>query len=160
MQKEKEINIKQIIEKYADMVYRIALTRCGTIENAEDIFQEVFLKYSEKMPKFENYEHEKAWFIRVTINLSKNFKNENWNKKVISLEENSILEEKKQLDIFSVVCELPQNYKTVIYLSYYEGYKVREISKLMKTNENTIKTWLSRGREILKEKLEGGFENE
>lgn len=157
---QKENYIKNIIEKYADMVYRIALTRCGNLENAEDIFQEVFLKFSEKMPKFENDEHEKAWFIRVTINLTKNAKNEKWNKKIIQLDENIIFEEKEESDVFSAVCELPQNYKTVIYLSYYEGYKVKEISKLMKTNENTIKTWLFRGREILREKLEGGFENE
>ena len=157
---QKENYIKNILEKYADMVYRIALTRCGNLENAEDIFQEVFLKFSEKMPKFENDEHEKAWFIRVTINLTKNAKNEKWNKKIIQLDENIIFEEKEESDVFSAVCELPQNYKTVIYLSYYEGYKVKEISKLMKTNENTIKTWLFRGREILREKLEGGFENE
>lgn len=160
MQKDREIYIKNIIEKYADMVYRIALTRCGTIENAEDIFQEVFLKFSEKNPKFENDEHEKAWFIRVTINLSKNMKNQNWNKKIVSLDENMVFENKEETDVFSIVCELPENYKTVIYLSYYEGYKVKEISKLMKINENTIKTWLSRAREMLKNKLEGGFENE
>lgn len=160
MQKDREIYVKNIIEKYADMVYRIALTRCGTVENAEDIFQEVFLKFSEKNPKFENNEHEKAWFIRVTINLSKNMTNQNWNKKIISLDENIVFEHKEETDVFSIVCDLPENYKTVIYLCYYEGYKVKEISKLMQINENTIKTWLSRAREILKEKLEGGFENE
>lgn len=160
MEKDKEIYIENIIEKYADMVYRIALTRCGTIENAEDIFQEVFIIFSNKMPKFANEEHEKAWFIRVTINLSKNMKNTNWNKKVISLDENIAFETKEEYDVFSSVCELPENYKTVIYLCYYEGYKVKEISELMKINENTIKTWLARAREILKEKLEGGFEDE
>lgn len=160
MQKQKEKYIKEIIDKYADMVYRVALTRCGTIENAEDIFQEVFLKFSEKMPKFENSEHEKAWLIRVTINLTKNIKSNNWNKKVVYLDENIPFEEKEESDVFSVVCELPTNYKTVIYLSYYEGYKVREIANIMNANENTIKTWLSRAREILKEKLEGGFEDE
>ena len=80
--------IEQIIEKYADMVYKIALTRCRTVENAEDIFQEVFMKFSSKMPAFKSEEHEKAWFIRVTINLSKNFKNLAWNKKVVILDEN------------------------------------------------------------------------
>ncbi len=160
MQNQKENYIKEIINKYADMVYRIALTRCGTIENAEDVFQDVFLKFSEKIPKFKNSEHEKAWLIRVTINLTKNVKNNNWNRKVISLDENIPFEEKEEMDVFSAVCELPLNYKTVIYLSYYEGYKVKEIANLMNTNENTIKTWLSRSREILKEKLEGGFEDE
>ena len=69
---QKEQYLKEIIEKHSDMVYRIALTRCESVENAEDIFQDVFMKFSEKMPKFENEEHEKAWFIRVTIKLSKN----------------------------------------------------------------------------------------
>lgn len=153
-------DVNEIIEKYSDMVYRIAITRCGTVENAEDIFQEVFMKYSEKNPKFQNSEHEKAWFIRVTINLTKNFKTSSWNKKVVTLDESIVFEKQKESDVFSIVCELPQNYRTVIYLLYYEGYKVKEISDLMKKSEGTIKTWLFRAREILREKLEGGFENE
>ncbi len=152
--------VKEIIEKYADTVYRVALTRCGIIENAEDVFQEVFMKFSEKMPKFKNEEHEKAWFIRVTINLTKNIKRSAWNRKVVTLDENIEFETQEQNDVFSSVCSLPQNYKTVIYLLYYEGYKVKEIADLMKTKEGTIKTWLFRAREMLKDKLEGGFENE
>ena len=158
MQNRKEI--ENVIEEYSDMVYRIALTRCGTIENAEDIYQDVFIKFSEKLPVFESEEHEKSWFIRITLNLSKNLKLSAWNKKVINLDENIEFETKEESDIFSVVCELPTNYKTVIYLMYYEGYKVKEIAKIMKKSEGTIKTWLSRGREILKRKIEGGFENE
>lgn len=157
---QKETYVEEKIQKYADMIYRIALTRCGTIENAEDVFQEVFLKYSQKMPKFENTEHEKAWFIRVTINLSKNIKQSAWNKKIVRLNENLEFNLKKEYDVFSTVCELPQNYRTAVYLLYYEGYKVREIAKLMKRKEGTIKIWLFRAREILKEKLEGGIEDE
>lgn len=152
--------IEKMIEKHSDTVYRIALTRCGTIENAEDVFQDVFIKFSEKLPKFENEEHEKAWFIRVTINLTKNIKQSAWNKKVTTLDENLIFENPEESEVFSVVYQLPQNYKTVIYLSYYEGYKVKEIAKLMKTKEGTVKTWLYRARQMLKEKLEGGFEDE
>lgn len=152
--------IKNMIEKYSSLVYKIAITRSGNVENAEDIFQEVFMKYSQKMPKFENEEHEKAWFIRVTINLSKNMHNQAWNRKTVSLEDNIQFEEKEQEDIFQIVSTLPQKYKTVVYLFYYEGYQVKEISKIMKTREGTIKTWLSRARKSLKEKIEGGFENE
>lgn len=158
MQKENDIN--EIIEKYSDMVYRIALTRTGCIENAEDIFQDVFIKFSEKKPKFENEEHEKAWFIRVTINLTKNLHNQAWNRKTVPLEETIQFEEKEEENIFQIVSTLPQNYRTVVYLFYYEGYKIKEISKILKTREGTIKTWLSRARESLKEKIEGGFENE
>ncbi len=157
---QKEISIDKVIEKYANMVYRIALTRCGTVENAEDVFQDVFIKYSQKERMFQNSEHEKAWFIRVTLNLTKNQKQSLWNKKIANLDENIVFENKEEQEVFSIVCELPQNYRTVVYLLYYEGYKVKEISKLMKTSEGTIKTWLFRAREILKEKLEGGFENE
>lgn len=153
-------NVREIIEEYSDMVYRIALTRSGTIENAEDIYQEVFIKYNEKVPIFQSKEHEKAWFIRVTINLSKNIKMSAWNRRVVSLDENIKFETKEENDVFSAVCELPQNYRTVIYLMYYEGYKVGEIAKIMNKREGTIKTWLFRARSILKNKLEGGFEDE
>ena len=155
-----EIYIKEKIEQYSDMVYRIALTRTDTIENAEDIFQEVFTKFSEKLPSFKDAEHEKAWFIRVTINMSKNMKNTAWNRKVVTLDENIKFENQEENDIFSIVCELPENYKTVIYLFYYEGYKVKEISSILKKREGTIKKWLLRARNILKEKIEGGFEDE
>ena len=152
--------IEEVLEKYSDMVYRIALTRTGTVENAEDIYQDVFIKFSEKLPVFESDEHEKAWFIRITINLSKNLKSSAWNKKVVNLDENMEFYNKEENEVFHAICELPQNYKTVIYLMYYEGYKVKEIASLMKKREGTIKTWLFRARDILKSKLEGGFENE
>ena len=157
---QKETYIKEIIDNYSDMVYKVALTRCGTVENAEDVFQNVFMKLSEKIPKFKSEEHKKAWLIRVTINFSKNMNTSAWNKRVVTLDENIEFETKEESDVYSVVCELPQNYRTVIYLFYYEGYKVEEIAKLMSTTSGTIKTWLYRARDILKTKLEGGFENE
>ena len=158
MQKEKYM--EEVIRKYSDMVYRIALTRCRVVENAEDIFQEVFLKFSEKNPKFDSEEHEKAWFIRVTINLTKNLKHSAWSQRTVTLDENMIFEKKEEQDIFSSVCQLPQNYRTVVYLLYYEGYKVKELSELMKKSEGTIKSWLFRAREILREKIEGGIGDE
>lgn len=153
-------NVERAINEYSDMVYRIALTRTRTIENAEDIYQDVFLKYSEKGPKFKSTEHEKAWLIRVTINLTKNFNNSSWNKKVVNLDENLEFETSEQSEVFSIVCNLPQNYRTVIYLMYYEGYKIKEIAKILRKREGTIKTWAFRARNILKDNLEGGFEDE
>jgi len=153
MKMQKEADARKIIDKYSDTVYRIALTRCGSVENAEDVYQEVFVKYFQTNPKFNNEEHEKAWFIRVTINLSKNNVRLFWNKNVSELDENIIFESKEENDVFNVVNTLPQNYKTVIYLSYYEGYKVKEIADFMKVKEGTVKTWLFRAREILRKKL-------
>ena len=153
-------DIERVIEQYSDMVYRIALTRTGTKENAEDIYQDVFLKYNQKAKEFESFSHEKAWLIRVTINMTKNFNNSSWNKKVVNLEENLKFETPEETGVYEVVCKLPQNYRTVIYLMYYEGYKINEISKIMKVKEGTIKTWAYRARELLRKDLEGGFEDE
>ena len=153
-------NIKEVIEEYADMVYRIAITRCKNVENAEDIFQEVFIKYNRKSPNFQTKEHEKAWLIRVTINLTKNLNKSAWNRKVEALDENISFETENQSEVFEAVCKLPQDYRTVIYLFYYEGYKVNEIASLINKKEGTIKTWLFRAREALKKELKGGFENE
>ncbi len=69
-------------------------------------------------------------------------------------------ETKEEEGVFEAVNELPQNYRTVIYLFYYEGYKTKEIGELLKKSEGTIKTWLFRARTELKEKLEGGFGDE
>ena len=152
--------IKEIIEKYSDMVYRIALTRTKSIENAEDIFQEVFMKLSEKNPEFEGEEHLKAWLIRVTINMSKNVNSSGWNRKVTPLSEDIKFENEEQSEVFEAVCQLEPNFRTVIYLFYYEGYKTKEISEIMKKSEGTIKTWLFRARAQLKEKMEGGIGDE
>ena len=150
-------NIEEVIEKYGDMVYRIALTHTSSPENAEDVFQDVFIAYSEKLIKFQNQDHEKAWLIRVTINKCKNMKASSWNQKTVVLEEQIAFETLEELGVFEAVNSLPENYKEVIYLIYYEGYKVKEIAEIMKTNENTIKTWAFRAREMLKQTLKGGF---
>ncbi len=157
---EKNKYFEEVISKYSDMVYRIALNRVGVKEVAEDVYQDVFLIFSRKCPKFKDKEHEKAWFIRVTINKTKNIITSSWNRKVVSLEEDIPFSTKEKHEIYYHVQDLPKEYRTVIYLYYYEGYKVKEISNMMNTKENTIKTWLSRAREMLKESLEGGFEDE
>lgn len=152
--------LEEMIEKYSNMVYRLAMTRTGKKENSEDVFQEVFLRLSRKMPKFENEEHEKAWLIRVTINCSKNLLNSGFLKHRSDTEEELSFETKERHDVYYAVSELPLKYRTIIYLYYYEGYKINEISKILKIKENTVKSQLSRAREKLKTKLEGGFEDE
>ena len=150
--------LEQMVEKYSDMIYRLALVRTKSKENSEDVYQEVFLRLSKKLPKFENEEHEKAWLIRVTINCSKNLLNSKYLKYKTEMKEDITFETKERHDIYYAVQELPLKYRTIIHLYYYENYKINEISKLLKTNDNTIKTRLARAREKLKEKIEGGIE--
>ena len=142
------------------MVYRLALSRVKSKEEAEDIFQEVFIKVYEKMPEFVSKEHEKYWIIRVTINLSKNFLTTAWHRKVTSLEQEIVFEELEEKDVYFEVLRLPLKYRTILQLFYYENLKIEEIAEALKISQNTVKTRLRRAREKLKINLEGGFDNE
>ena len=152
--------LEEIIEKYGDMVYRLALSRTRKKEMAEDVFQEVFLKIAKREPEFENEEHEKAYIIKTAINSSKTYLDSAYSKRVVELKEDLKFEIPERGEVYFAVLELPVKYRTAIHLFYAEGYKINEISKIMKTTENTVKSWLLRAREMLKTKIEGGIENE
>lgn len=156
----KNTYLEKMIDKYSDMVYRLAMARTGKKENSEDVFQEVFLRLSRKMPDFKSEEHEKAWLIRVTINCSKNLLNSAFLRHKADAEEELSFQTEERHDIYYAVLELPLKYRTIIYLYYYEGYKINEISKVLKIKENTVKSQLTRAREKLKSNLKGGFEDE
>lgn len=152
--------LEETIEKYSNMVYRLAMARTGNVETSEDVYQEVFLRLSKKMPKFENEEHKKAWLIRVTINCSKNAINSSFIKHRAELDENLSFETPERHDIYYAVLKLPIKYKTIIHLYYYEDYSIKEISKILKMNENTIKSRLSRARTQLEKLVKGGLKDE
>jgi len=141
------------------MLKRICVCHLKNNADAEDIFQEVFLKYMLYEKTFESSEHEKAWFIRVTANACKDhlkslFRHPTLPLEVISEETASMEPEHKE--ILEAVLSLPSKYKNAIYLHYYEGYSAAEIANILKIKENTVYSHLSRGRAILKEKLGGG----
>lgn len=156
----KQEYIEQLIEEYGDMVFRLAISRVKSKEEAEDIFQEVFIKIYEKMPEFVSKEHEKYWIIRVTINLSKNILKSSWHRKVLPLDSEIKFEDKEERDVYFEVLRLPLKYRTILQLYYYESFKIDEIAEILKINSNTVKTRLRRAREKLKINLKGGFENE
>lgn len=158
MRSEQEVN--QAIDLYADTVKRICVLHLKNSSDTEDIFQEVFLKYALSSILFESKEHEKAWMIRVTINQCKDFMKSIFRRKTISLEEVVSLSDEQKEDyreVMEAVLSLPQKYKDVVYLYYYEGYSAVEIGEMLGKNVNTIYTLLARSREKLKEKL-GGYE--
>ncbi len=144
---------KEAYEEYKKLVYRLALARTGDVNDAEDILQEVFYRYIRKKPDFANGEHGKAWFIKVTINCTKSFFNSAYRKHRASLEEELKSEDMEIDTTLSVVLSLPQKYRTVIHLYYYEDYSIKEIASLLQCSENTVKTRLARGRERLKKAL-------
>ncbi len=156
----KEELIEEKIRKYSNMVYRLAFSILKSKDDSEDVYQNVIIKFFNNIDIFKNEEHEKAWLIRVTINECNSLYRRAWVKNRAELDEEISYLDKETDEVFYVVAELPVKYRTVIYLFYYEDYKVSEISKILNTNESTIKSQLSRARDMLREKLKGGFENE
>ena len=151
---------ERAVEKYADTIRRVCFMHLKNYSDVEDVFQEVFLKYILHDDPFESDAHEKAWLIRVAINACKDMFKSFFRRKVCSLEdidpEPSYFQEDHKAILESVL-KLPDNYKNVIYLFYYEGYTAVEIAKILNKRENTIYTWLSRAKAKLKEELGGEF---
>lgn len=126
--------------------------------DTEDIFQTVFLKYALRSDPFENDEHERAWFIRVTINACKDLLKSFFRSRTVSLDQ--LLEQPAALapdhrEVLEAVLSLPQKYKDVVYLHYYEDYTAPQIAEILGKNVNTIYTLLTRSKQLLKDKLGG-----
>ena len=147
--------LEKMVEKYSNMIYRLALIRTKTKENSEDVYQEVFLRLAKKMPDFKSEEHERAWLIKVTINCSKNLLNSKFFRNTSELKEDIPFETEEKHNIYYSVQKLPIKYKTIVHLYYYENYKIKEISEILKMKENTVKSCLARAREKLKMEEEG-----
>lgn len=158
MRNEQEVN--RAIERYSDTVRRLCMIHLKNHADTEDIFQTVFLKYVLSSVVFESEEHEKAWFIRVTINACKDLSRSFFRNKTVPLDE--LLSEPAKLEpdysmVLEAVLSLPEKYRDVVYLHYYEEYSAVEISRILKKNVNTIYTLLNRSKRLLKEKLGGDW---
>ena len=151
-------SLQQTIELYSPMVYRLAYSLVKSRADADDIHQEVFVKYIKNAPCFENVENEKAWFIRVTTNLCKNWWKSAWKRKITFLSEfeedaratyffQSFHEDNH--DIIEVVRSLPQKYRVVIHLFYYEQLSIKEIAGILGLKPSTVRTHLTRARQRL-----------
>lgn len=156
MRSEQEVN--RAVERYADMIRRLCMIHLKNHADTEDIFQTVFLKYVLRSAAFENEEHEKAWFIRVTVNACKDLLKSFFRSRTVSLD--TVLEQAAETapddrEVLEAVLSLPQKYKDVVYLHYYEGYTALQISEILGKNVNTVYTLLTRARQMLRKKLGG-----
>lgn len=152
-----ESEVTCAIDQYADTVKRICLVYLKNKHDTEDIFQNVFLKYMLNTQQFQSEEHEKAWLIRITLNECKDLLKKFYRKNLSldEIQEEIAAVEKNDQPLLKMVLTLPQHYRDVLYLYYYEGYKVAEIAQLLHKKENTIFTWMKRAKEELKIKLGG-----
>ena len=156
MRSEQEVN--RAVEQYADMVRRLCMLHLKNAADTEDIFQNVFLKYVLRSMPFESEAHEKAWFIRVTINACKDLLKSFFRSRTVSLDEVVQLPAETPPDhreVLEAVLSLPPKYKDVVYLHYYEGYTAPEISRMLGKNVNTVYTRLNRSKQLLRDKLGG-----
>lgn len=140
--------------KYADTVYRLAFVRTKNRNDSDDILQEVFLRYMKVWHEMQSEEHVKAMLLRITVNCSNSHKTSFWSKKTEPLSETLAAPQNlEESNVLEEVLKLPIKYRTVIHLHYYCGYSVKEIAEINNTNPSTVKTQLSRARELLKKTI-------
>lgn len=147
---------REICEKYFDTIYRLVLCRAKNTDATDDIVQDVFYKYIKCGKEFESEEHIKAWLIRVAINQSNSYFTSSWFKKNEPLDENMAAEKDEASEVYDCVARLPQKYRTVIHLFYYEDLPVAKIAGYLGEKESTVRSRLKRGRDMLHKMLKGG----
>lgn len=145
--------IGHVVTQYSQLLLRIAFTRVKSTHDAEDVVQEVFLKLITKQPCFRNEEHEKAWLIRATINLTCDMLKSSFRQSV-PLDESILSSQEEPNQLLSAVRSLPEKYSTVLHLYTYEGYSIKEIAQILALPAATVGTRLSRARKQLKRILE------
>ncbi len=157
---------KLIVERELPTVWRICVMRLAGFEasSIDDVVQEVFVRWLDTHPDFRSIEHERAWFIRVTINLCTDVYRDASKRAAIPLEECDYLTGCHSADmsiaeheIIREMLTLPESCRDVVYLYFVEGYNTSEIAKILGRKPNTVRRELARGREKLKTKLKGEF---
>ena len=154
----KDLSVSELIDKYTDMVYRIAFSRTQNVHDAQDITQDVFLKYikyTQAGNVFREEEHRKAWLLKVAVNTGNTFVKTAWARHRASLTEVGEMAQNMEdkSEVYYAVMELPEKYRIPIHLFYFEELSIREIAGILKMSETAVKSRLHRAREMLKDKL-------
>ena len=151
------------VGQYQDMVYRVALHQFGVLQDAEDAVQEVFLRLYTEEKLFESGEHLRRWLIRVTLNVCRDTLKSPWRKRRVSLDtlpDQQVFDAPEQGELYQAVMALPEKYRVTLYLFYYEELSTKEIAELLGLRQTAVTTRLSRGRELLKKRLEAWQDDE
>ncbi|MCL2077752.1 MAG: sigma-70 family RNA polymerase sigma factor [Oscillospiraceae bacterium] len=159
-------SLEEVLRAYSDMVYRLAFSRARNSFDANDIMQDVFLKYIRADKTYNDEEHRKAWLIKTTVNTSKTLALSAWNRRRsseefndeglgvnCSAEDGNLKNIENKSVVLSAVMDLPKKYRTVIHLFYYEDMSLSDLSEATGLSLNTLKSQLHRARNLLKEKF-------
>ena len=151
------------VERYQNMVYRTALHALGSPQDAEDAVQEVFLRLFRRGDGFDGEEHLRRWLLRVTVNCCRDTLKSPWRKRRTSWEEIPeipVFDRPEQAALYREVMALPEKYRTVLNLFYYEEFTAREIGELLGVDTSTVTTRLARARRRLRERLGEDWQDE
>ena len=151
------LETQALAEQYRDRLFAAAFQACGNAADAEDAAQEALLRYHLSDKEFENQEHIRAWLLRVAVNWAKNISRSFWRRNTLPLEEymeTLTFDCQESREIFREVMALPEKYRLVIHLYYYEDYSVEEIGRILGIRVSNVKVRLSRGRQMLKATLQ------
>lgn len=150
--------ILALYDKYYEMIWRICLVRFGNSHDAYDAVQETFVRLMNYNKPFQNEEHEKAWLIRTAVNYCKDVMKSSHRKNEICLDEGKPLETgmvpEEYSEVYETMMELPEEYRVILYLYYYEWYSLKEIAEMLGINASTLRSRFARAKEVMKEYLE------
>lgn len=149
--------ITETVKEYSDTIYRLAYNITQNREDAFDVCQEVFVRLIRNQHKIKNDSHLKAWLIRTAVNCSKSNCTQAYKRHSVSFEEaksSELTSEKATETLIDIVAKLPEKYRTVIHLHYYNDLKIEEIAKILSITKSGVKSRLSRGRKLLKQLIE------
>lgn len=155
----KKYRAEEVIERYSEMLFRLAMSRMQHKENAEEVVQDTFLRlltYVKKGKEFQDEEHLKAWLLTVAVNRGKSILTLTWNKRTEGMDnvKEAAAPETEAGYAYEYVSRLPEKYRIAIDLFYYEELSTEQIAQIMKTKPATVRSYLHRGREKLKEMME------
>ena len=148
--------IEWLINAYQTNLFVAAFNICKNAEDAKDVVQDTFIAYHTSNQQFHDEQHIRAWLFRVAVNKAKDVNKSFWRRNQMPLEdyvEQLPFESKEDSTLFETVLGLPEKYRIVIHLFYYEDYSIREIAQILHISESNVKTRLSRGRKLLKDVL-------
>lgn len=152
---------EQMLNHHGNAILRLAYSYLHNMEDAEEILQDTLIQFLKIEPVFESREHEKAWLFRVAANLSKNRIKYNAMRQTDELMDELVAVEREDLSfVWDAVKALPEKYREVVHLFYYEGYSTAQIAKILHKNEATVRSNLARGREKLKNILKEAYDFE
>lgn len=147
-------SLEELIEAYQKSLYAAAFNICRNTDDANDVVQDTFIQYYTTKKQFQDEEHLKAWLLRVTINRAKDISRSFWKKNRLSIEDYADavpFESREETGLFEAVMRLPEKYREVIHLYYYEDLSIKETARILRITEGSVKMRLSRGRSFLRD---------